>query len=149
MNAVCWVKSTGDWKAVGLSFELSRCMRQTVSESAALVSLSGGDLCSAADDPEALRRLIASGADIEACDEWDCTPLFYAILEGNLDALEVLIQAGANVNAVAGEPGRTILASPPLNLAMQCAHLMDCEKYTPIVKRLEAAGATLGDSAAV
>jgi ankyrin repeat protein len=106
-----------------------------------------GDLHAAVNDPVALRGLIAAGADVEARDDWDCTPLFHAVIAGNLESLDVLIQAGANVNAVAGEPGCTILASPPLNLAMQCRYLMDRVKYDPIVKRLEAAGASLGDAA--
>src|SRR5687768_2889725 len=81
------------------------------------------DLHAATENPVALRRLIEAGADIEQRDDLDCTPLFYAVLQGNLESLEVLIQAGANVNAVAGEPGCDILASPPLNLALQCRNL--------------------------
>ena len=100
-----------------------------------------------ANDPFALRGLVAAGADVEARDDWDCTPIFYVILEGNLESLEVLIGAGADVNVVAGEPGCTILASPPLNLALQLRNLMDWSKYDPIVQRLELAGASHSDPA--
>jgi hypothetical protein len=104
-------------------------------------------LHSAIDNPANLRRLVAAGGDIEARDDWDCTPLFHAVLAGNLESVQILIEAGADLNATAGEPGCTILASRPLTLAMELEYLMDHVRYGPIVKRLRAAGASLGSSA--
>lgn len=99
------------------------------------------DIHSAIGQPDELRRLLAAGAQVEARNDWDCTPLFHAVVQGDLRCVELLIAAGANVNAHAGEPGCDILADTPLNLAKQCQFLMDRVKYAPIVEALEAAGA--------
>ena len=103
-----------------------------------------GDLHGAIDDPAALRRLIAAGADLETRDDWDCTPLFQAVVAGVPECVDLLIEAGADVNAVAGEPGRSIMAAVPWELAMQCAGLLGGADYDRIVRALEAAGAKPG-----
>lgn len=101
------------------------------------------DIFEVIDDAGALQQLIAAGVDVERRDDQNCTPLFYAVLAGNLISVRLLVEAGADVNAIAGEPGRTILAPTPLSLAMQCRQLMNHEKYDPIAQELVAAGASL------
>lgn len=62
-------------------------------------------------DTDALMGHIESGVDLEeeVCGEsGDLSPLLYAILEGYTEAVETLIKAGANVNAI-GSKGMTPL----------------------------------------
>jgi ankyrin repeat protein len=92
-------------------------------------------------DVAAVRRLLKEGADLEHPDDDGCTPLFYAVLVGEPSVLRVLLEAGADPNAVAPEPGCTLLADTPLHLAEQCAFLMDKEKYERVVDMLRVYGA--------
>ncbi|XP_019730132.1 ankyrin repeat and SOCS box protein 3 isoform X2 [Hippocampus comes] len=62
-------------------------------------------------------RLLVESADLEAPDDYKVTPLFLAAQHGRRQCLEVLVHAGANVNAQAVD-----LASPLL-LASQEGHL--------------------------
>eukprot|EP00744_Colponema_vietnamica_P025480 GILI01037471.1.p1 GENE.GILI01037471.1~~GILI01037471.1.p1 ORF type:complete len:313 (-),score=45.49 GILI01037471.1:91-969(-) len=54
-----------------------------------------------------LRYLLARGADLEALDFQQNTPLFYAVIEGNISTATVLVQFGANVGAVNSCDGRS------------------------------------------
>ena len=86
---------------------------------------------------EELRRYLASGGDANHIDiEWNCSLIFHAVLVGNLDAVEGLVKAGANVNFKAGEPGENILAETVLSLAMQLRHLKGFESFDPVAKYL-------------
>lgn len=49
--------------------------------------------------PEVLRWLIQSGADIHAKDEFANTALMHAVDEGDLDCVNILIEAGADVES--------------------------------------------------
>ncbi|XP_051928654.1 ankyrin repeat and SOCS box protein 3 [Hippocampus zosterae] len=62
-------------------------------------------------------RLLVRSANLEAPDDYKITPLFLAAQHGRRECLEVLVRAGANVNAQAVD-----LASPLL-LASQEGHL--------------------------
>lgn len=46
-----------------------------------------------------LEKSIENGIDIDALGEYDSTPLHYACREGHLEAVNLLIKGGANVNA--------------------------------------------------
>lgn len=53
----------------------------------------------AEEDTEALRRLISEGADVQKPDEkFKLRPLNWAALRGNLDAVKILVEHGADVN---------------------------------------------------
>jgi ankyrin repeat protein len=57
-----------------------------------------------ADDAESVRRLLADGADPNAVEEADdVTPLMYAAAAGELEIVEALVGAGADVNALAND----------------------------------------------
>lgn len=91
---------------------------------------------------ELLISYLQSGGNANTIDEkLNCPIIFYAVLAGNIKSVEALIQAGANVNQSALEPGCSILAETALSLAMQCSHLQGYEKFNPIVKLLEQHGA--------
>ncbi|MHC4704673.1 MAG: ankyrin repeat domain-containing protein, partial [Planctomycetota bacterium] len=59
-------------------------------------------------DLEAFEWLLAKGANVNARDRWDRTPLHIATIEGRVDIVERLKQAGANVNVI-DYKGRTPL----------------------------------------
>ena len=42
--------------------------------------------------------LLEIGADVDALDNSDCPPIFYAMQQGHLDLVKLLIQAQANIN---------------------------------------------------
>jgi ankyrin repeat protein len=50
-------------------------------------------------DLEAFEWLLAKGADVNARDRWQQTPLHIAVMEGRADMVERLIREGADVNA--------------------------------------------------
>jgi len=50
-------------------------------------------------DLERARQLIAAGADLENNHSYSMTPLMVAVRNGNINAVKLLIKAGANVNA--------------------------------------------------
>ena len=50
-------------------------------------------------DLEAFEWLLAKGADVNARDRWERTPLHIAVMEGRADMVERLIREGADVNA--------------------------------------------------
>ena len=47
---------------------------------------------------EAVKALLAKGADVNAKTEYGATPLFFACDRGNLEVVKILIDAGADVN---------------------------------------------------
>ncbi|MBC6443882.1 MAG: ankyrin repeat domain-containing protein [Alphaproteobacteria bacterium GM202ARS2] len=50
--------------------------------------------------PEDVKKRLDAGEDVNARDEYDATPLHYAVLfNKNLSVIDVLVQAGADVNA--------------------------------------------------
>jgi len=55
--------------------------------------------------PEIIRLLVASGADLEARDPDDDTPLITVAERGHLEVLHTLIELGANVTAVSRKHG--------------------------------------------
>jgi ankyrin repeat protein len=57
-------------------------------------------LCARTGQPEAVRALLAGGALVDPIENWrGQTPLMWAAAEGHGDAMKVLIEAGADVNA--------------------------------------------------
>jgi ankyrin repeat protein len=57
-------------------------------------------LCARTGRPEAVRVLLTNGARIDTIENWrGQTPLMWAAAEGNVDAMKMLIEAGADVNA--------------------------------------------------
>jgi len=93
-------------------------------------------------DVSEVTRLIESGIDLNyRCDQ-GASVLFGAILQGNLSIIGLMLENGADPNLVAHEPAAIIYTEKPLHLARQARFLMDWDKYHPIVKLLEAFGAT-------
>ena len=96
-------------------------------------------------DVREVTRLIESGLDLNyRCDQ-GASALFGAILIGNLFIIRLMLEHGADPNLVADEPAATIYTEKPLDLARQARFLMDWDQYHPIVKLLEAFGATNDD----
>jgi ankyrin repeat protein len=57
-------------------------------------------LCARTGKPAAVKALVASGAVVDTVENWrGQTPLMWAAAEGHADAMKVLIEAGADVNA--------------------------------------------------
>lgn len=87
---------------------------------------------------DTLLSFLETGGDANTFDpRWNCTIIYHAIFGGNLQSVEALVAAGADVNYPAQDPASDILAATPTALAMQCRLMMDHEKYAPIVKLLE------------
>ena len=70
--------------------------------------------------------LIESGADVNHRDIINCTPLFYAALQGNLLLVQKLIDKGAQANSINGKSLET-----PLHMA---AIREDLKAFTLLVK---------------
>ena len=93
-------------------------------------------------DVREVTRLIELGIDLNhRCDQ-GASALSGAILQGNLIIIGLMLENGADPNLVADEPAASIYTEKPLDLARQARFLMDWDKYHPIVKLLEAFGAT-------
>lgn len=83
-------------------------------------------------DPDVVALLIKHHADLEIRDrEWDETALFEVVREGPPEVVQMLIRAGANVNAVSNKPDR----HTPLNEAVRAGR-------PDVEKMLRDAGAT-------
>ncbi|MEM7363871.1 MAG: ankyrin repeat domain-containing protein [Pseudomonadota bacterium] len=74
-------------------------------------------------------------------DEDGGTVLMHAVIAGDVEAVSILLQAGADPNKRACGDASDYLASTPLSLAQQARNLMDYDKYNPIVNCLLRAGA--------
>jgi ankyrin repeat protein len=77
-----------------------------------------------------IRTLLAHGADVEAQDDRQSTPLHLASFSGNLKAVQMLLERGANVHA------RDAYGSTPL-----CNSLMGLQPNDDIAPMLLAYGA--------
>ena len=75
--------------------------------------------------------------------EYGITPIFLATIKGDLDAVNLLIKFGADVNFQIPDEhmASDTYASNVLSLALQARFLMSDEKYAPIVETLERNGA--------
>lgn len=90
---------------------------------------------------DSLLAFLDDGGDANTLDpRWNCTIIFHAVFGGNLQSVEALVNAGADVNHPAKDPASDILAATPTALAVQCRMMMDHDKYDPIVKLLEGHG---------
>src|SRR5262249_51588999 len=49
-------------------------------------------------DPDAVRGAISPGDDLNQSDEHSMTPLLYAVYQGNVESVRILLQAGADPN---------------------------------------------------
>ena len=65
---------------------------------------------------EAVRTLVAAGADVEARSAGHLTPLLFAVREGHTDSVSALLTAGADIDATARD------GTTPLVLAVINAH---------------------------
>lgn len=54
-------------------------------------------------DAEEVRKLLARGADPDACNEDRCAPLMMATVEGDTEIVHDLLEAGADPNLVDGD----------------------------------------------
>jgi len=79
-------------------------------------------------DSEAVKLLLAAGADVNAANNSGATPLIMASQKGNAEAVKLLLAAGANVNYVAPN------GATPLSIASEQGH-------ADVVQLLKAAGA--------
>lgn len=87
---------------------------------------------------DTLLPFLNSGGDANTIDpKWNCTLIFHAVFGGSIQNVEMLVNAGANINQAAKDPASDILAATPTALAVQCRLMMDHHKYDPIVKLLE------------
>ena len=73
--------------------------------------------CMHSDDTEVMEFLLASGAGVNAVDDYDQTPLFNATSWGCLECAKVLLAAGADVNH------RGTDRSTPLDMALLMANI--------------------------
>lgn len=89
-----------------------------------------------------VEELVCNGFDINSRDEDGATVLFFAILQGNIEIVRLLLNLGANADIVADKPAASIFTEKPLDLAQQLRFLTNWDKYHPIVKLLEKFGAT-------
>ena len=91
---------------------------------------------------EEAKHLIRTGIDLNLPCARGATLLYPTILSGEVSLVRLMLECGADPNFVAEEPGATIYAEKPLELAKQARFLMDWAKYHPIVQVLEEFGAT-------
>lgn len=83
-----------------------------------------------AGDLEAVRRLIASGADVNAVDERGWTALIHAVYDaeskrGYADVVQALVDAGANVEAAIGYGVRPLMLAAGYGEAEVVATLLN------------------------
>ncbi|GAB0493714.1 hypothetical protein MMPV_004999 [Pyropia vietnamensis] len=62
-------------------------------------------------DTVRLSALLAAGADVNARDEWDATPLYYASLCGHVPAVRALLDGGATCDAASFDGERIFYAA--------------------------------------
>ena len=88
------------------------------------------------------QRLIQTGVDLNTPCDQGASALYAAILSGDVSLVRTMLELGADPNSLADEPAASIYTEKPLELAVQARFLMGWDKYHPIVKLLEAYGAT-------
>ncbi len=59
-----------------------------------------GKLDATTEPGQFIRLLVAAGADVEAQQHWDWTPLMRAVLEGSVEETQALLDVGANPNVI-------------------------------------------------
>ena len=91
---------------------------------------------------EKAKCLIQTGVDLNAPCDHGASVLFSAILSGDVSLVRLMLELGADPNFVAEEPGATIYAEKPLELAEQARFLLSRDKYQPIAELLDQFGAT-------
>lgn len=96
----------------------------------------------AADRYDEVQRILATGVDLNAPADEGASPLFAAIVHGNVEIVRLLLDRGADPNFEAGEPARAVYAARPLDLAQQTRFLVDWDKFQPIAALLVERGAT-------
>jgi ankyrin repeat protein len=76
-------------------------------------------------DLEEVRRLLATGAPVDAFDDLSLTPLHYAVRRGHLEVAKALLDAGANVNAAdEAKAGNTPLADVARDCSLEVARFL-------------------------
>jgi len=91
---------------------------------------------------ELLNEFLGFHKNINLCDPiWETPLIIHAVYGGNIENVKLLINAGADINQKAGQPGRFILAPTALSLAKQCLILDKKNSFSSIIKLLESNGA--------
>ena len=88
------------------------------------------------------KNLARTGINLNARCDHGASVLFSAILSGDVSLVRLMLELGADPNLVAEEPGATIYAEKPLELAEQARFFLDKDKYQPIADLLDQFGAT-------
>lgn len=99
----------------------------------------------AAHDFVRVHTLVTEGLDLNVRCDQGATPLFGAVLVGELDLVRLLLDHGADPNIVAHEPAATVYHERVIDLALGARHLLDWEKYQRIAELLVARGALDAD----
>ena len=82
-------------------------------------------------NPDMLELVLAAGANPDARDEYNVTPLHRAAYEGNSTSVKILLSAGAHPNVVAVNPENPMLETPLLcAIDGFCASEHPDDKYT-------------------
>ena len=71
------------------------------------------------------KHLLDAGADIERRDRGDETPIFFAVKGHCLDALKLLIERGANINAVNAEGKSLLMLAAGIDNMRGALHLLE------------------------
>lgn len=95
-----------------------------------------------ASDVQRIRDLANSGFDINIRCADGASVLFNAVLIANVEVVRTLLELGADPNFQAVEPALTLRAETPLELALQSRHLVNWQKYNPVVLLLIEYGAS-------
>ena len=87
------------------------------------------DACLDEDSSEAeikaeIEALLEAGADVNARDYQDMTPLLWAATDRSSEIITVLIDAGADVNATTAEASRTVLDRAVINPDPEVVHVL-------------------------
>jgi hypothetical protein len=90
---------------------------------------------------EEAKRIVLKGIDLNAPCDQGASVLFPAILSGEISLVRLMLDHGADPNFVAQEPGATIYAEKPLELAEQTRFLLSRSKFHPVVELLREYGA--------
>ena len=88
------------------------------------------------------KSIIENGLDLNVPCDQGASPLYLAILSGNLSIVCLLLENGSDPNCLAQEPAAILYAEKPLDLALQARFLMNWDQYDPIARLLQEFGAT-------